>query len=713
MTHEQALQRLHAAADGLLGQSERAEFEAHLAECAECRALAAELDSLQLALSHTLRARWDAHPIPADLPRKVVNRVRQSTLRQPFLRVAGALVGVAALAALILFFGALFGGTSAGPGTLSTGVVPPATASPATLGGVNGWIAFESTRDGNAEIYVMRADGSHQLNLTNNPAADFAPAWSPDGARLAFISDRSGQQEIYVMPAPVAQAQVNVEAALRGADGSGATQLTGGLTSLWSPLSWSPDGSRLAITRGPANFPNDREEIDIYLVSADGSGTVSVIQNPQSDFAPKWSPDGRRIAFTGLRSANNALYAVNPDGTGLTTLGWEGGRDAGAYAWSPDGSRVAYFSVSRQRYGDYRDEVRIVAADGSNEKTILALERPERPVYSDLAWSPDGTRLIFTSTHEGDADGSRRVYIYMMWADGSGLTRLTSDSARYAEPRWSPDGKWIVFTSDQDAPTDIYLMNVENAIRSPGTLTPIRLTITGKDHDPQWQPVGGPSVELAAQPSPVPTPTPPPAVRVLGVHQVQSGETVRCIASAYGVAASAIVRLNRLGDPPQLHSGPVLIPDVKGEDYEAGPACSPQFPSPYSLDPEVTVPAPITFPFALKSEGISARPNFANTAGCDWLGMGGQAFARSGEPLAGLVVHLEGGSVVWDTLTGSQLEYGPGGYEIQIADYIATTTGVYRVQLRDPRGQPLSEWIAVDTFADCSKNLLVVNFAQR
>jgi len=62
-------------------------------------------------------------------------------------------------------------------------------------------IAFESVRDGNGEIYVMDADGSNQTRLTNNPADDGSPAWSPDGSRIAFYSDRDGNYEIYVMDA--------------------------------------------------------------------------------------------------------------------------------------------------------------------------------------------------------------------------------------------------------------------------------------------------------------------------------------------------------------------------------------------------------------------------------------------------------------------------------------------------------------------------------
>src|SRR5262245_49125199 len=62
-------------------------------------------------------------------------------------------------------------------------------------------IAFTSKRDGNNEIYVMNADGSGQTNLTNNPASDAGPAWSPDGRQIAFGSFRDGNGEIYVMNA--------------------------------------------------------------------------------------------------------------------------------------------------------------------------------------------------------------------------------------------------------------------------------------------------------------------------------------------------------------------------------------------------------------------------------------------------------------------------------------------------------------------------------
>ena len=80
-----------------------------------------------------------------------------------------------------------------------------------------------SGRDGNDEIYVMNADGTRQTRLTINPASDWFPAWSADGAKIAFSSFRDGYEQIYVM----------------SADGSGLTRLTNNVGNDTSPA-WSP-----------------------------------------------------------------------------------------------------------------------------------------------------------------------------------------------------------------------------------------------------------------------------------------------------------------------------------------------------------------------------------------------------------------------------------------------------------------------------------------
>src|SRR5439155_12091092 len=113
-----------------------------------------------------------------------------------------------------------------------------------------GQIAFWSDRDHGAigEIYVMNADGSGQVNLTNNPVDDAYPVWSPDGSKIAFYTARDGNYEVYVM----------------NADGSGQVNLTNNAAADYYPA-WSPDGSKILLDSGRngGGYP------EIYDMNAD------------------------------------------------------------------------------------------------------------------------------------------------------------------------------------------------------------------------------------------------------------------------------------------------------------------------------------------------------------------------------------------------------------------------------------------------------------
>ena len=104
----------------------------------------------------------------------------------------------------------------------------------------------------------MNADGSSLTNLTNNPADDGGPAWSPDGRQIAFVSDRDGDSEIYVM----------------NADGSHQTNLTDNPEAIIWPA-WSPDGRQIAF-----DFRVRDGNTDIYVVNADGSSPTN-LANPR------------------------------------------------------------------------------------------------------------------------------------------------------------------------------------------------------------------------------------------------------------------------------------------------------------------------------------------------------------------------------------------------------------------------------------------------
>ena len=285
-------------------------------------------------------------------------------------------------------------------------------------------IAFVSERDGNPEIYVINADGSGLTRLTHSSTSDAAPDWSPDGRRIAFVSDRDGNTEIYVMPAPGPQAQVS-------SGGSDQTRLTDNPADDLSPV-WSPDGSRIA-------FHSNRDgNFEIYVmpapgpqaqVSADGSNAVNLTGNPADDWGPAWSPDGSRIAFYSDRDGRHEIYVMNADGSGQTNLTINPATE-GYPAWSPDGSRIAFNSDRDGQDDIYVIDVAVPGGSaGDHGETLLTynLTIDYYPV-----WSPDGRRIAFVSDRDGNLE------IYVMNADGTGLTRLTDNPANDLYPAWSP-----------------------------------------------------------------------------------------------------------------------------------------------------------------------------------------------------------------------------------------------------------------------------------
>ena len=280
-------------------------------------------------------------------------------------------------------------------------------------------IVFTSRRDGNNEIYVMDADGKNPIRLTDNPANDFDPDWSPDGTKIPFASRRKGGvYQIYVMDA----------------DGKNPIRLTDGPRRKEDP-DWSPDGQKIAFTVNPDR--NKDEWLDhIAVMDADGNNRV---KHEDRAMEPSWSPDGGGIAFTSRRDDWNwDIYVMGADRRGLKRVTHDLAPKFRP-AFSPDGGRIAYIS-------DHEGflHIFVVGADGGNRVRLTHNQENHR----DPAWSPDG-RMIAYGIWDGILDGNLLGTIHLMTADGRYLKQLSDvHDARDYQPDFRPVGLAVSPTSN-------------------------------------------------------------------------------------------------------------------------------------------------------------------------------------------------------------------------------------------------------------------------
>jgi TolB protein len=175
----------------------------------------------------------------------------------------------------------------------------------------DGRICFTSNRDGNPELYIMNRDGSGVRRLTNHPAIDTTPTWSPTGAQIAFTSDRSGQPQIYIV----------------GADGLNLRRITTSESYADRPT-WSPapfNEIAFAGRTGPG--------YDVKVYDLASGQTRQITFGEGSNESPSYSPNGRHLAFTSTRAGRVQVFTIGRDGRGVQQVTHDGNNYMPA--WSP------------------------------------------------------------------------------------------------------------------------------------------------------------------------------------------------------------------------------------------------------------------------------------------------------------------------------------------------------------------------------------------
>ena len=222
---------------------------------------------------------------------------------------------------------------------------------------------------------------------------------------------------------------------------------------------WSPDGAWLAFAMHGS----------IWRLKV-GTGVVEALtENPTYDSSPAWSPDGKWIAYTAETDGQTIDLMILNVETGLSVPLKAGEHLFLDPAWSPDGSRLAY--VSTEPTGYYNIYIQSMK-DGRAIGDAVALTQDNRfggrrlyfsdnDLYVQPTWSPDGRRIAFTSTY----DGNHEIYVVNVPINGSDdggkAVRLTSDLSLDVHPSWSPDGRRIVFATSRWGDLELAIMDAD------------------------------------------------------------------------------------------------------------------------------------------------------------------------------------------------------------------------------------------------------------
>lgn len=226
-------------------------------------------------------------------------------------------------------------------------------------------------------------------------------------------------------------------------------------------------------------------KLAVFVMAPDGSGQAQLTDNRSNNHTPRWSPDGRQIAFVSDRDGNSEIYIMNADGSGQTRI-TEAESDESNPTWSPDGSMIAYNTNQFPGGGDEIARQNIDTQWGANLTQLTASSSNAAAKANNfIAWSPDGRWIAFESDRDRDDPE-----IYLINAvDGTNTQRLTYTRALDEVPSWSPDGKKILFSSDrtgepQNGNYEIFIMNADGS-------DPVQLTDSeGQDTYPSMSPNG-------------------------------------------------------------------------------------------------------------------------------------------------------------------------------------------------------------------------------
>ena len=321
------------------------------------------------------------------------------------------------------------------PLTLAATLAATALAAPpaaATFPGANGDIVLQRPKGDQFDLHVVSPVTGDSRRVASSPLIEEDASWSPDGRTIAFARSARGgyPTEIWTI----------------AGDGTGLQQVTRyGSTS--SAPAFSPDGERIAFFT-LKDFPEPESPDDppppaeLYSIRADGSAATRLTNDRTIQTDPTWSPDGATIAFIPwrpIREKGELFFDLGlgtipaAGGATRTLVPFSARRDMVNASWSPDGRAL----VAEVSDGKQSDIAVVDASSGAITRLTRGPALETHPVFS-----PDGKLIVFTSDRHVNAKRRERLgpdfEVYVMNADGTGIRRVTRNRVADARPDWQP-----------------------------------------------------------------------------------------------------------------------------------------------------------------------------------------------------------------------------------------------------------------------------------